>query len=334
MKTKVLVATLIGFSSASFAHQIANEMGHNSNWNWNKINHRHEIASVKSNVIASVKSNRVASVKSNRVASVKSNRVASVKSVVSNILIKGAKGLDAIANVGECYIPRYIDTVCKDEAKKILVANAYNETKVIPAVTKQVKARILLEPAKTIEEYVPALYENVGKKVLVENAKTIWKKGHFTSTTKQVNGETYCLVKIPARYRTEIEKVLKVPSRVETRKVKAVYKDYMKTVIVEPAKMVILKAHPAVYDSVEECVVKQAGHYEWRSILCEENASNDVLTSFERALAKNGVLSAEKVDGTIDDDTFEAIKVYQKNNNLTVDGLVNIETVKLLGVKY
>lgn len=299
----VVVAGLIGGVSA---HQIKNEAGHNTGWDWNTPSHTHKVAP----------------------------GVVAKPAAVPASVIKGMKGLDGIAKVGECYVPAYVETSCKNEMKKVLVKAAYQETEVVPAVTKEVARKVMVEPAKTIEEYIPALYENVSKRVIVEPAHTEWKKGNSTGVQKIIDGDTYCLVEVPARYETKVEKVLRIPASTKTRTVDAVYKTYKETVIVKPATTKVVKTHPAVYKTVEECVEKTAGHYEWRSILCEQNATTSVLKSVEKALSSTGHLLASEADGVINDKTSSAVKAYQRNKGLTVDGLVNIETVKSLGVKY
>lgn len=307
MKANILVTTaLIGFSSAAFAHQLSNEKGHNTGWDWNGASHTHAAPVAYKPAAAPVATNT----------------------------IKGLKGLDGIAKVGECYVPAYVEASCTNETKKVLVKAAYNETAVVPAVTKQVTRKVLVDSAKTIEEYIPALYENVSKRVLIEEAHTEWKKGNSSAVQKVVDGDTYCLVNVPARYETKVEKVLRIPASSKTRTVDAVYKTYQETIVVTPETTRVVKRNPAVYKTVQECVEKTAGRYEWRSILCEQNATTSVLRNFEKALASSGHLSSSKADGVIDGSTASAVKSYQRSKGLPVDGLVNIETVKSLGVNY
>ncbi len=306
MKNQVFVVVAVASLSVS-AHQLSNEKGHNTSWDWNGPSHTHSAVSkpAPTPVPAAPKST-----------------------------IQGLKGLDRIAKVGECYVPAYVEARCENDTKKVLVQAAYEETQVVPAVTKQVVRKVMVSPARTIEEYVPALYESVTKRVLVEEAHSEWRKGNSTSIQKIIDGDTYCLVQVPARYETKTNKVLRIPASTKTKQVDAVFKDYKETVIVTPETTRVVKSHPAVYKTVQECVEKVAGRYEWRSILCEQNATTSVLRSFEKALSDQGHLLSANADGIIDGKTTSAIKAYQKSKGLPVDGLVNIETVKSLGVKY
>lgn len=303
MKKLSLIVSGVVLATSAMAHQLPNSKGHNGAWDWNQPNHTH-------------------------------NANGTVTMLTPAAPIKGMQGLDGIAKAGECYVSAYVEASCNTEMKKVLIQAAYDETEIVPAVTKEVEEEVVISPARTIEEYVPALYENVGKKVLVEAAHTEWKQGNFTGTTKSVNGQTYCLVEVPARYETRVEKVLRIPATTKTRTVAAVTKKYKKTIIVTPETTRVVKSHPAVYKNVEDCVEKTAGHYEWRSVLCEQNATTSTLKDFENKLADAGALAYLSADGVIDDATTDAIKSYQRKNGLKVDGLVNMDTVKSLGVKY
>lgn len=300
-KLSIVLSTTFVISSA-FAHQVSGDDSHNGGWNWNNPNHTHD------EVV--------------------------VEKPMPKETITGLTGLEAIAKVGECYVPAYVEQSCKTEVKKVMVKEAYEETEVVPAVTKTIMKKVMVSPERVIEEHVPALYQEISKEVMVSPKRTEWKKGKFTSTTKTIGGETYCLVEVPAEYKTITEKVLQVPATTKTRVVPAVYKEYEETVIVTPATTRVVKTHPAEYKTVEECVDKVAGKYEWVSVLCEQNATPSVLKDIEQKLAANGVLDNSNADGVIDEVTGEAIKAYQKQSGLNIDGLVNIETVKSLGVKY
>ncbi|SMN15401.1 Mll8471 protein [uncultured Candidatus Thioglobus sp.] len=307
MKIRMLVIStiVVSLSASVFAHPMKSGDEHDGSWNWNQLDHAHEAAQPR----------------------------AISKPITQNV-IRGMKGLEGIVKVGECYVPAYVEATCKNETKKVLIKAAYNETEIVAAVTKKVDRKILVDSAKVIEEYVPALYENVSKKVLVEAAHTKWKRGNSTSVQKIVDGDTYCLVKVPARYENKVEKILRIPASTKTRTVAAVYKTYQETVIVTPEITKIVKTYPAVYKTVKKCVEKEAGRYEWRSILCAQNSTTSVLKSFEKALASKGHLITKEVDGVIDAKTTSAIKSYQRSKGLAVDGLVNMDTVKSLGVKY
>ena len=181
-------------------------------------------------------------------------------------------------------------------------------------------------------EYVPALYEEVEERVLVEPAHTKWIKGSFTPIQKTIGGDTYCLVEVPDRYETVTKKVLRIPAGFKERTINAVVQKYKEIGIVQPATTRVVKWHPPVYKEVTECITNEPGVYEWRSVLCSENADLETLEDIERALSDLGYLEDYAVDGEIDEETAEAIKAYQRESGLEIDGLINIETVESLNI--
>jgi len=70
---------------------------------------------------------------------------------------------------------------------------------------------------------------------------------------------------------------------------------------------------------------------EWRSILCETNATSAKIKQIQRALRADG-FDPGPIDGVIRDKTMRAVNAYQRRKGLPVDAYLNLETVKALGV--
>jgi hypothetical protein len=245
----------------------------------------------------------------------------------------GTTLLDAIAREGECYIPAIVEADCSVISKKVTTVDGLSQGAVIlPAVTKLIREKVLIAKAKVVYESVPALYEYVKSRTLISEEKIEWKKGNFTSVQKKVNGSTYCLVKTPAVYEDKVTKKLRVKATTVKRKIPAVYAYYDRIAVIKPVSVKINRKIPATMANVKGCTEK-AGHYEWRSVLCSENATLERLKAVESALSKANYLDSKYVDGVIDKITENAIRKYQRSKGMTVDGLVNIQTVKALGVK-
>jgi hypothetical protein len=241
--------------------------------------------------------------------------------------------LDAIAREGECYIPAIVEADCSVVSKKVTTVDGISQGAVVlPAVTKLIRDKVLIAKAKVVYESVPALYEYVKSNILISEEKIEWKKGNFTSVQKKVNGTTYCLVKTPAVYEDKVTKKLRVKATTVKRKIPAVYAYYDRIAVIKPVRVKINHKTAATMANVKGCTEK-AGHYEWRSVLCSENATLDRLKSVETALSKANYLDSKYVDGVIDKTTENAIRKYQRSKGMTVDGLVNIQTVKSLGVQ-
>jgi peptidoglycan hydrolase-like protein with peptidoglycan-binding domain len=73
------------------------------------------------------------------------------------------------------------------------------------------------------------------------------------------------------------------------------------------------------------------GQMEWRPVLCETNATRDVVSRIQRALTAAGH-NAGPADGVIGRQTLNAVASYQEKNRLPKGGL-NYDTISALGVK-
>ena len=88
---------------------------------------------------------------------------------------------------------------------------------------------------------------------------------------------------------------------------------------------------PAVYESLSREVKVADATTEWRSILCETNATTDRIKEIQRALLQAG-FSPGPIDRVIRSQTMSAVNDYQRAKGLPVDAYLNIATVKSLGV--
>jgi peptidoglycan hydrolase-like protein with peptidoglycan-binding domain len=90
-------------------------------------------------------------------------------------------------------------------------------------------------------------------------------------------------------------------------------------------------AVPAQYETLSYQVKVAEGKTEQRAILCETNATPAKIAEIQRAMKKAG-FEPGPVDGQLRAQTMNAVNRYQQANNLPVDGFLNLETVKALGV--
>jgi hypothetical protein len=88
---------------------------------------------------------------------------------------------------------------------------------------------------------------------------------------------------------------------------------------------------PAQYETLSHQVKVAEGKTELRAILCETNATPVKIAEIQRALKKAG-FEPGPVDGHMRAQTMNAVNHYQQANQLPVDGFLNLETVKALGV--
>ena len=223
----------------------------------------------------------------------------------------------------------------------------------IPATYEWSEQTVTVEPRRTVLVEVPAQYATETEKVLVKEAYTTWKKGRGPiERLNEATGEIMCLVEVPAEYKTVTRTVMTAApttrEEIVAAKTKVIRTQVMtapaKTVEIEvPAKYETVKVRklateareqrtsiPAEYQSVEETRLVKEGKLHWQPILCETNASPDLISNVQRALNDAG-FHAGPVDGILGRTTSKAIGAYQRSNGLS-SGQLTIETLEKLGV--
>jgi hypothetical protein len=238
--------------------------------------------------------------------------------------------------------------------EQVLVREATKKIEVVPETYEWVEERVLVKPASERIVEIPAVYETVKETIVDRPAHTVWKKG--TGPIQKVDyatGEIMCLVEVPATYRTVTKTVLKTPATSRKDEVPAEYttvrKQVMKTPsttrevtvpaeykevtvqkLVSPAEQRRVQI-PAEQQSVTNTVVASEGRIEWQPVLCETNASPELIKSMQQALRRAGRYSG-KIDGKLSPRTMGAVRSFQQAKGLPTGGLT-IETLQALGVR-
>ena len=247
-------------------------------------------------------------------------------------------------------IPAVYETV----KEKVLTKEASRKTEVIPAQYEEAEEKVLarLADKRTIE--VPAVYEKQTTQILVRPAYSTWKIGTDTRPLKidEKSGNVYCLVEVPAEYRTETREVLVRPASTQIEELPAEYMTVKKVVlkIPETTRVIDIPAEygeqevvkmvrppeekhipvPAEYEQVRVRMPLDAADL-WRQVLCPNDATTQKITEIQEALMAAGV-GPKKATGKLDAETMKALKAYQQAKSLPVDGQLNADTVKSLGV--
>ncbi|HEB62776.1 MAG TPA: OmpA family protein [Bacteroidetes bacterium] len=151
-------------------------------------------------------------------------------------------------------IPAKFETV-KEE---VLLKDAYKIAKVIPATYKTETFQKMVKPGYTTYEKKPVEYKTVSEEIEISPKSSKWVKKRSGDNCTSANPDDcmiWCLVEIPAQYKTIFKKVkgtceegwmLKGDDCVKTIKVDPVYKTYKKKVIDTPSKVEYTEV-PAVY---------------------------------------------------------------------------------------
>jgi hypothetical protein len=242
---------------------------------------------------------------------------------------------------------------------------ASKRLEVIPATYETVTEEVVVRAAsKRIEVVRPAIYENVTETVVVREAYTTWKPGQSTFVQRTgggrvlkestaADGGIMCLVEVPAQTKTITKRVMKSPPETREIEIPAVTRSVAKTVMktppttreieipavmgsvpvtkeVEPARTVETEI-PAQYQTVTSTKQVSEGRNEWRSILCETNATPGKIRELQTALQAKGHYRGP-IDGIVASETMTGVNSFQRANNLPVDPYINMQTVTALGV--
>jgi hypothetical protein len=233
--------------------------------------------------------------------------------------------------------------------ERVMVKEASERMEIIPAEYSWVEEKVLVKPASTKLVEVPASYEMQEEKILVKEAHTVWKKGRGPiEKIDNTTGEIMCLVEIPAVYKTVSKRVMVSPPATKEMTIPAEYKTVKKRIMVKPPterKIVIPAEYKTVkvrkmvsppreartpiaaeYQTVTRTEKVSDGHMAWRRVLCETNVSQDIIREVQLNLSNEGY-DPGPIDGVIGWRTGNALKSYQRANNLGVGGLT-YETLK------
>lgn len=157
---------------------------------------------------------------------------------------------------------KIIPAVYSEEMRQVRVREEQTENVTIPATYKTVTETVVVRPSYTRTETVPAVYETVTERVLVREAHNEWRRGVPAPdspttpgrTMVTPTGEVFCLVTVPAEYRTTTRQVLKTPASTVQVEVPAETKNISRTVVDQEAR-VVTRVIPAEYRSVKTPVM-------------------------------------------------------------------------------
>jgi len=203
----------------------------------------------------------------------------------------------------------------------------------VPAVYEDVTRQVVKSPANVRYEDVAAEYTTVKKQVLKSPAttRTVVIPAEYAEreVTKLVKPATTVTKVVPVDYEREIMTVAQ-PASEKRIPIPAEYAEREVTKLVSPAREV-RTVIPAEYSDVaQETMVCPVQEF-WTPILCDVNATPEKIAEIQKALQTAGFYQGA-LSGKSDAQTMSAVAAYQKAKGLPMDGYINIETVKALGV--
>ncbi len=204
----------------------------------------------------------------------------------------------------------------------------------VPAEYRTIKRQVLKSPAGVREEEIPAVYKTVTRQVVDTPARSeeITIPAEYGTVERRVIDTPASTrdVVVPAVYETISRTVVDRPASFREEVIPARFETISRKVIDQPASVREIKI-PAKYRSLSHKVKVADARTERREILCETNANRAKIMQIQRALKEAG-FNPGPIDGILRSQTMAAVNRYQQANGLPVDGYLNMETVKALGV--
>lgn len=232
--------------------------------------------------------------------------------------------------VREITVPAEYQTI----RRQVVDQPASVRTVEVPATTKTVKSRVVATPASTEETVIPAEYKTVTREVVdvAPSTREIVIPAVYKTVERKVVDVPASVRKlpVPAVYETVKHRVVDVPASLREELIPAVTKTITRQVVDQPASVREV-AVPAQYETLSRQVKVADGKTERRAVLCETNATPAKIMEIQRALKAAGY-NPGPVNGVLRAQTMNAVNQYQQANHLPVDGFLNLETVKALGV--
>lgn len=248
-----------------------------------------------------------------------------------------AVGKSAGAESGEEAYVREIKTPAQyaNVSRQTLDQPARVKTIEVPGTSKVIKSRVEVSAAKTEEVSIaPAVYANISKQVLDTPATTreVTVPAEYRTVDRQVLDTPASVRKIaiPAVTQVMSRRVVDQAATVREEVVPAVYKTVSRQVVDVAPSLREIKV-PAQYEDLQYSVKISDARLDRRAVLCETNATPSKIMEIQRALLASGY-SPGRIDGVIRANTMKAVNAYQKAKSLPVDGYLNLDTVKALGV--
>lgn len=265
----------------------------------------------------------------------------SFKTVQEKILVEPAKSIwkkgeglvQKVDNItGEIMCRVEIPAVYKEFSKQVVEKNPNATLVPVAQKTKSFDISLLDNDAQEVRKPVAATYETV------ETFKTIGEPAYSWAASApgdendlgKHTGKVVCLKETPPVVKTFEQTMVKTPGRFETKTLAAVHEDV-------PVKKLVSKAVitrtpiPAKSQTFTKTVKIADARLEWRPVLCETNVSTEAITSIQKALSERGY-EMDTTPGVIDQDMFNAIEQFQKDENLAQGGLT-LTTIKALGLE-
>ncbi len=263
------------------------------------------------------------------------------KTVQEKVLIEPAKSVwkkgeglvQKIDNVtGEIMCRVEIPAVYKEFSKQVVEKAPVATLIPVAQATKSFDISLLEQDAQEVREPVPATFETVEVFKTLGEPTYSWAADAPGDDAQmgEHTGKVVCLKETLPVVKKFEQTLVKTPGRFEAKEVEAVYEDVTVQKLVSDA-VITRTPIPAKSQTFTKTIKTADARLEWRPVLCETNVSTDAISSIQKALGERGY-EMGKTPGVIDQDMFNALEQFQKDENLAQGGLT-LSTIKALGLE-
>lgn len=216
--------------------------------------------------------------------------------------------------------------------RQVIDKPARTSTITIPESKESYTVSVLESDAEQKRTPVEATYEEVTKYKVLDDASFSWVADAPGDAAElgEHTGNVVCVKETPAVTKTIKQTLVASEGSFESKPVPEVYEEKQVQTLVTDASFTSAPI-AAISKSFDTRTKVADSHFEWRPVLCETNVTADVIANVQQALIDKGY-ELEPTPGLLSSETFEAIEVFQQEENLPQGGLT-MGTLEALGVK-
>ncbi len=233
---------------------------------------------------------------------------------------------------GDCGVMCLVTTPARYKTVTKRVVKTPPTTKVIdvPAVYKTVKVRKLVSPARVEKIAIPEQTATYTRTVKAADPVFTWTKvGTGAPKAFKYTGHQICKLARPAAYKTITKTVVDTPPSTKSTPIPEGYTQVKVTTVVKPAEVKRIEI-PAVYRDVTKREMVSPSQVVWKRVVCKSSITSNTIIELQKALKAEGLYKGP-IDGIVGSQTRNAVKAYQRKNNLPVGG-ITYQTLKALGL--
>jgi len=207
-------------------------------------------------------------------------------------------------------------------------------TSVVPMPEQKETYTVTLMDSDAAEKRTPveATFQDVTKYKVLDDASFTWAADApgDASVHGEHTGNVVCVKESPEITETVTQTLVASPGEFTSEEVPAVYEERTVQVLASDATSSALPIQ-AVNQTFNTRTKIADARFEWRPVLCETNVTDDLIANVQQALIDKGY-TLEPTPGLLSTETFEAIEVFQQEQNLPQGGLT-MATLEALGVE-